>query len=204
MSLGLQNDQGFPHQGYLDYTDLGVDSSTGTIRRRAIFPNVDGLLLPGLFVRLRTAIGDPTPKLLVDERAIGASQEGTFLLVVNDQNTVEPRPVTLGLQTDSLRVIEAGIDAEDWLVIDGLQRARGSDVQFEQVKMSGTIEQVGAVASPETAEATKTPLSEAAEATQAQAEPDQAQAVSSESPDAQQGDPLPAASTSKSPAPEEH
>ncbi len=143
INLGLQNEAGFPHKGYLDFTDLGVDPTTGTIRRRAVFPNADGQLLPGLFVRLRTEIGDPSPKLLVEERAIGTDQRGEYLLVVNAKNTVEYRPVKLGLQTDSLRVIEQGIQKDSWVVINGLQRARPeSVVQPKRSKMAGSIEQV--------------------------------------------------------------
>lgn len=140
MSLALQNDTDFPHQGHLDYTDLGVDPSTGTIRRRAIFPNPDRQLLPGLFVRLQAEIGDPVPKFLVEERAICRDQRGDYLLVVNDENVVEYRPVRLGAQTDSLRVVETGIDTNDSVVVNGLQRARpGSEVQPQRTEMTGTL-----------------------------------------------------------------
>ncbi len=142
LTLGLQNEEGFPHQGTLDYTDLGVDPSSGTIRRRAVFPNSDGYLMPGLFVRLRTEIGTPTPKILVEERAVCTDQRGSYLLVVNDQDAVEYRPVHLGLQTDSLRVIEDGVTQGDWIVVNGLQRARpGTKVQPRRATMSGTANQ---------------------------------------------------------------
>jgi RND family efflux transporter MFP subunit len=138
LKLGLQNDKGYPYQGALDYTELGADPSSGTIRRRAVFPNPDGYLLPGLFVRLRTEIGTPTPKTLVEERAICTDQRGTYLLVVNDQDTVEYRPVRLGLLQDSLRVIEEGVSEKDWIVVNGLQRARpGTKVQALRSTMSG-------------------------------------------------------------------
>ena len=126
LTLGLQSEPGFPHRGYLDYTDLGVDPASGTIRRRAVFPNADGQLLPGLFVRLRTEMGDPTSKVLVEERAVCTDQRGAYLLVVNDQDTVEYRPVRLGLQKDRLRMIEEGVVQTDWIVVNGLQRATGN------------------------------------------------------------------------------
>ncbi len=95
---------------------------------------------------------------------------------------VEYRPVTLGLRTDSLRVIEEGIHAGDWIVTNGLQRARpGSKVQPQRATMSGTIEQAGTAVLPKTEEATK-----------AQAEPDPPRAVPSESTDAQPSDEPPA------------
>ncbi len=124
MHLGLQDEQGFPHEGYLDYRELGVDPSSGTNSRRAVFPNPDHALIPGLFVRLRALLSEPTPQLLVEERAIGVDQRGAYLLVVNDKNVVEYRPVKLGIQVSDLRVIADGIRAEDWVVVNGMQRAR--------------------------------------------------------------------------------
>ncbi len=156
LRMELQNEKGFPHQGYLDYTDLGVDPTTGTIRRRAVFPNADRLLVPGLFVRLRSEIGDPTPKLLVEERALGSDQRGAFVLVINDSDVVEYRPVKLGLRVNSLRVIEEGIQKGDWIVVNGLQRARpGSKVQAQRARMSDTSESAGASSLPEAEEPTK-------------------------------------------------
>lgn len=151
LNAALQNEKGFPHQGHLDFTDLGVDPSSGTIRRRGLFPNSDGRLLSGLFVRLRTQIGDPTPKLLVEERAIGTDQRGSFVLVVNEKNTVEYRPVQLGLQTDSLRVIEEGISDSDWIIVNGLQRALpGSPVRPQRATMNSSDEPAAAKVSPAT------------------------------------------------------
>lgn len=151
LKAGLQNEKGFPHVGQLDFTDLGVDPTSGTIRRRAVFPNSDGLLLSGLFVRLRAEIGDPTPKLLVEERAIGTDQRGSYLLVIGDKDTVEYRPVKLGLQTDSLRVIEEGISDSDWIVVNGLQRALpGSHVRTQRSTMNSTSPQAGSATPPKT------------------------------------------------------
>ena len=145
LSLGLQNEKGFPHQGYLDYTDLGVDPTTGTIRRRAVFPNADRQLVPGLFVRLRTEIGDPDAQIIGRGAGHWQRPAGCFPAGRKRLRVVEYRPVTLGLQADSLRVIEEGIQAGDWIVVNGLQRARpGSKVQAQRAKMSGTVEQAGA------------------------------------------------------------
>jgi RND family efflux transporter MFP subunit len=149
LKAALQNEKGFPHQGYLDFTDLGIDPSSGTIRRRGVFPNSDGLLLSGLFMRIRTEIGDPTPRLLVEERAIGTDQRGSFVLVVDEKNKVEYRPVKLGLQTDSLRVIEEGIEASDWIIVNGMQRALpGSQVRPVREAMRSADSPADANASP--------------------------------------------------------
>jgi RND family efflux transporter MFP subunit len=121
--LGLENEEGYPHEGYLDYRELGVDPTTGTVERRGVFPNTDQVLIPGLFVRIRAPIGDPVPRLLVEERAIGSDQRGEFVLVVNKDNVVEYRPVTLGIAVDGMRVIEQGVTSADRIVVNGVQRA---------------------------------------------------------------------------------
>jgi len=139
LTLGLANESGFPHQGHLDFRELGVDPGTGTVLRRAIFPNPDNLLIPGLFVRIRAEIGEAVPRLLVEDRAIGADQRGDYVLVVNKDNVVEYRPVKLGIAFDGLRVIESGISSGDRIVVNGLQRARpGAPVTPEEQKAEPT------------------------------------------------------------------
>lgn len=140
--LGLSTEEGFPHEGRIDFADLGVDPDTGTRLLRAIFPNRDRSLLPGLFVRLRLPVGQPEAELLVTERAIGADQRGQYLLVVNDENKVEYRPVELGIEVGGMRVIKKGVGPNDWIVVNGLQRARpGAEVKpqrTEQKDLPGT------------------------------------------------------------------
>lgn len=146
LHLGLPNEQSFPHEGKLDYRDLKIDPSTGTARRRGIFPNPGWQLLPGMFVKVSASVGSPVPRLLVEERAIGTDQRGDYLLVVNDKNVVEYRTIRLGIHVGALRVIEDGVTKNDWIVINGLQRARpGATVSPEKSKMTApptiTVEQ---------------------------------------------------------------
>src|SRR4051794_9149846 len=137
LHLGLPNEQGFPHEGKLEYRDLKVDPSTGTARRRGIFPNPGWQLIPGMFVKVSASIGSPLPRLLVEERAIGTDQRGDYLLVVNDKNVVEYRTVRQGIHIGAMRVIEDGVTKNDWIVINGLQRARpGATVTPERAKMT--------------------------------------------------------------------
>ncbi len=136
LHMGLANEAGFPNEGYLDFREFGVNPNTGTVLRRGRFHNTNGTLVPGLFVRIRASIGDPTPRLLVEERALGSDQRGDYLLVVNHEQTVEYRPVKLGISVGSLRVVEAGIEKTDWVVVNGLQRALpGAKVDPEQTPM---------------------------------------------------------------------
>lgn len=122
--LGLADEEGFPRQGRYDFSERTIDRETGTAMRRGVFPNADQALIPGMFVRIRAPIGSPRPRMLVEERAVASDQRGDYLLVVNDKKVVEYRPVRLGRSLRGLRVVEEGVGREDWVVVNGLQRAR--------------------------------------------------------------------------------
>jgi RND family efflux transporter MFP subunit len=124
LRLGLANEPDFPHIGKLDYLEWGVDPGTGTLLRRGTFPNTGYSMISGMFVRIRAELGKPQKRLLVEERAIGTDQRGDYVLVVNDQNIVEHRPVKLGMASGGMRVIDEGIGSNDWVIVNGLQRAR--------------------------------------------------------------------------------
>jgi RND family efflux transporter MFP subunit len=133
--MGLSDTGGFPYEGELDYADLGLDPATGTQMRRATFKNADHKLVPGLFVRIRLAVGPAAPRLMIDERAIAADQQGEYLLVVNEDNVVEYRQVELGIRDQGMRVVSKGLAADEWVVVNGLQRARpGAPVSPKQQK----------------------------------------------------------------------
>jgi len=123
IAVGLQTETGFPHVGQLDYIAPTVDPTTGTLSARAIFKNDSLLLMPGEFVRVRVPLGIEKNALLVPDTAIGSDQGGSYLLVVDAQNTVQQRAVTTGTEVDGLRVVESGLSATDKVVVDGLQRA---------------------------------------------------------------------------------
>jgi RND family efflux transporter MFP subunit len=158
LRLALANEEGFPHEGKLDYRDLTFDSGTGTAMRRAIFPNPGWQIIPGMDVRIQGQVGQPQPKLLVDERAIGTDQRGDYLLVVNDKNVVEYKLVKLGSRVGGMRVIEQGIGKNDWVIVNGLQRARpGATVNPDKTQMT---DQLAAEAAAAAASAPKTAAAE--------------------------------------------
>ena len=132
--LGLADEEGYPHEGILDFGESSINTSTGTIELRGVFSNSEKpvRLLPGLFTRLRLPIGETADALLVSERAIAADQSGRYVLVVNKENKVEKRPVTLGQHLDGMVVIEQGIKADDRVIIKGLQKARPGSVVSPQ------------------------------------------------------------------------
>jgi RND family efflux transporter MFP subunit len=148
--LGLSDEEGFPHKGIVDYAESGLDRETGTLQLRGIFDNSmrPPKLYPGLFGRVRLPIAERPDMPLVSERAIGSDQSGHFLLVVNQENVVEKHNVGLGQLVDGLRVIESGLRPEDWVVVNGIQRARpGGKVEPEQTEMKAlTATAIAAVA----------------------------------------------------------
>lgn len=123
--LGLDDEEGWPHEGVIDYYDNTVDSSTGTIRVRGNFPNPTSKLYPGLFARIRVPVGDILGAVLVDENAIGTDLGGKFVLTVGSDNVVELRHLQIGaLQEDGMRVVLSGLEANERYIVNGLQRAR--------------------------------------------------------------------------------
>jgi len=124
VEMSLDGDEGFPHQGTIDYHDPAIDSGTGTIRVRGRFPNADRRILPGTFARLRLPIDQKADALLVPERALGTDQSGQYLLVVGPGDMVEYRGVKAGTRVDDLRVVEGPIQPGDRVVVEGLLRAR--------------------------------------------------------------------------------
>jgi RND family efflux transporter MFP subunit len=123
VEIGLADEQGFPHVGQLDFVDNKVNPDTGTISARGRFEKATRLT-PGMFVRVRVPIGPAHQALLVSERAIGTDQGQKYLLTVDAKKCVQYRPVELGSLRDGLRVVESGLKADDWVIVQGLQRAR--------------------------------------------------------------------------------
>jgi RND family efflux transporter MFP subunit len=123
IEIGLQTETGFPHKGTLDYVSPQVNQSTGTLAVRGILQNPDRVLLPGYFVRIRVPFEQSVKALLVPDVALGSDQAGRYVLVVNAENVVEQRKVTVGPLEGDLRVIESGLKAEDKVVVAGLLRA---------------------------------------------------------------------------------
>lgn len=134
VSARLVTEELFLHKGILDFVDIGVKPTTGTIRCRGLLPNPEELITPGMFMRVQMTTAEPERTMLVPERAIGIDQGRKYVAVVSDANRVEYRTVTTGRSVPArngmLRVIEEGLDKNDRVVISGMSRAReGSTVQ---------------------------------------------------------------------------
>lgn len=124
VGMARANDQEFPFEGILDFVDNRVDASTGTVKVRAVFQNDSGVLVPGLFVRVRMQRAAPADAMVVPERALGNDQGRRFVFVVDDQNTVQYRPVEVGPLVGTKRVVKSGLSPTDRVIVDGVQRAR--------------------------------------------------------------------------------
>jgi RND family efflux transporter MFP subunit len=122
VEIGLQNEDGYPHQGKLDYIAPTVNVSTGTLAARATLENEKRTLLPGYFVRVRVP-SQPHPAMLVPDVALGSDQGGRYVLVVNKDNVVEQRSVEVAWRVGALRVIQKGLTKDDRVVIGGIMRA---------------------------------------------------------------------------------
>jgi multidrug efflux system membrane fusion protein len=124
IELSLQDEGGFSHIGYIDFLDNRVDPSTGTIRIRGVFDFEDGLLVPGLFVRVRIPAGLPYDAVLVPERCVASDQGQKFLVAVSKENIAEFQPVELGTLFGTMQVIKSGVTAGESVVVDGLLKVR--------------------------------------------------------------------------------
>jgi len=136
VSLGLGTEQGFPHQGTINFVDNQVNPKTGTLRARGVFPNKDGALSPGYFARVRVPVTPPHHALLVSDRAIDNDQGQKILYVVNKKDEVVSRPIRVGALHDGLRAIEEGLKPGDRVIVSGLQLVRpGATVKPKLVEM---------------------------------------------------------------------
>jgi RND family efflux transporter MFP subunit len=122
--LALVNEQDFPHKGRIDFVDNEVNERTGTIRMRGVFANADRALVPGMFAKVRVLAGLPTRTLLIPAAAVSSDQGQKFVMVVNQDSVVEPRPITVDRQHGALRAVSDGLKPEDRVVVNGLMMAR--------------------------------------------------------------------------------
>jgi membrane fusion protein, multidrug efflux system len=136
--LRLQDENGFPHEGTINFADNAFDTTTGTLLIRATFANHDGFLTPGNFVRVRVEASPKYEALLVADRAIGTDQDQNFVYVVDSKNIAQMRHITIGQEADGLRVVKSGLQPDDVVVINGILKVRpNSPVKPE----NGSMEQ---------------------------------------------------------------
>jgi multidrug efflux system membrane fusion protein len=142
--VGLANEDGFPHEGKLEFVDNQLDTRTGSVRLRAVFANEDRGMAPGLFARVQIGGGDERRALLIADRAVGTDQSYKFVYVVDAQGKAERREVRLGPVADGLRVVRDGLKPGEKIIVNGLQRVKaGAPIKAETVPMMASATPAG-------------------------------------------------------------
>jgi RND family efflux transporter MFP subunit len=122
--VGLADEQGHPHEGHMVFLDNELDPNTGTIHARGLFSNKDRRFTPGMFARVKLIGSAKYNALLINDSAVGTDQSVKFVLKVGPDNKVEYAPVKLGPIVDGLRVVRDGLEANDVILVKGLQQVR--------------------------------------------------------------------------------
>jgi len=137
VELALADEQGFPHVGDLDYIAPMENPTTGTVSIRGVFANNDELLSAGFFARMRIRGGEPYSAVLLPDRAIASDQADHFIWVMNKDKQVSSRKVTVGTKIGELRVVKQGLQADEWVVVEGLQKLRpNSTIEPEKITLT--------------------------------------------------------------------
>ncbi len=135
--VGLANEAGYPHVGTVDFVDNQVDPHTGTIRARAVLPNPDHSLTPGLFARVQLAGGNRQAALLIDEKAVLTDQDRKYVYVLGPNHVAVRKDVVLGRQAGDLRVVDRGLEPGDTVIVHGVQKVffAGMPVTPQEISM---------------------------------------------------------------------
>lgn len=135
--VGLSNEEGYPHQGRMDFVDNALDPATGTIRGRAVVPNPDGVLTPGLFARVRLLGASQTDALLIHEQALLTDQDRRYVYVLGEGDVALRKDVVLGPAVDGLRVVREGLAPGDRVIVNGVRKIffPGQPVRPREVTM---------------------------------------------------------------------
>ncbi|MBX3704332.1 MAG: efflux RND transporter periplasmic adaptor subunit [Steroidobacteraceae bacterium] len=120
--VGLANEDGFPHQGEMDFLDNALDPASGTIRARAVLPNPDGVFTPGLFARVRLLGASRDDALLIHEQAVLTDQDRRYVYVLGANDSAERRDVALGPHVEGLRVVLSGLKPGDKVIVNGMRK----------------------------------------------------------------------------------
>jgi multidrug efflux system membrane fusion protein len=120
--VGLANEDGFPHEGKMDFVDNALDPQSGTIRARAVLPNPDGVFTPGLFARVRLLGASQADALLIHEQAVLTDQDRRYVYILGEGNIAARRDVTLGPHVEGLRVVQSGLRPGDKVIVNGMRK----------------------------------------------------------------------------------
>lgn len=148
VKLQLADEKDSEHEGHMDFVDNRVDRATGTMQGRAIFPNPELFLTPGLFAKVRLVGEGPYQALLIPDEAIGTDQSQKFVFVLDEKNVARRQTIVPGRTEGRLRIVREGLKGDERIVVDGLQRVRaGSPVTPQEVQIKDAAAKSESVAS---------------------------------------------------------
>jgi len=138
--VGLANEEGFPHEGHMDFVDNQLDIHTGTIRGRAVLDNKEGIFTPGMFARIQLLGSGEYDAVLIEDRAVGTDQNQSFVLVLGADDKLEYRAIQPGrIIEGGMRIVRKGLKPGEAIVVSGLQRVRpGAQVKPNMAAMGAT------------------------------------------------------------------
>lgn len=143
VEIALVGEQGFPHQGKIDFLDNQLTASTGTIRMRALLDNQQRQFTPGLFARVRLPGSAQFEAVLIDDKAVLTDQDRKYVYVVDGEGKAQRRDIQPGAMADGLRIVKSGLQSGDKVIIAGLQKVfmPGMPVTAQQVAMRAAAAQ---------------------------------------------------------------
>jgi multidrug efflux system membrane fusion protein len=124
VEVGVETETNYPHPGVLNFREPRYESDTGTVRLRAILDNPDRTLSSGMYARIRFPTSESRDRVMIAEECIMSDQQGRFVFVLKEDDTIEYRPVKIGPKVDGLIAIESGLASEEWVVAEGIQKIR--------------------------------------------------------------------------------
>jgi multidrug efflux system membrane fusion protein len=135
--VGLADELDYPHLGTVNFIDNQIDATTGTIHARAVLPNPDRALTPGLFARVQLEGSAEFKAMLVDDKAVLTDQDRKFVYVIGPENKAIRKDIITGRMIDGLRVVDSGLDPQDSVIVRGFQKIffPGMPVQPKTIAM---------------------------------------------------------------------
>lgn len=140
VEIGLVDEEGYPHQGKVDFLDNQLTPSTGTIRMRALLDNAQRQFTPGLFARVRLPGSAEFNATLIDDKAVLTDQNRKYVYIVDKEGKAQRRDITQGRLAAGLRIVQQGLNPGDKVIIDGLQKVfmPGMPVNAKTVPMTAS------------------------------------------------------------------
>ena len=140
VEIGLTGEEGYPHQGKVDFLDNQLTPSTGTIRMRALLDNAQRQFTPGLFARVRLPGSAEFKATLIDDKAVLTDQDRKYVYIVDKEGKAQRRDITPGRLADGLRIVQQGLKPGDKVIVDGLQKVfmPGMPVNAKTVAMTAS------------------------------------------------------------------